>query len=332
MNIIENYSKKSGFDFQLLSDNFKTFMKTDFPAIILYWKQGNSALLDEKSFIRFNDLKKQYENAFREFNRIKNKNNLYDEFEISEFLSEIEMLLKYTELIPKYLGVSTNKVDVFEDQTIEYFVHQDDTIEKISQMFYGNPEQYDKIISYNNIKYYEIGDINWIGRKLKIPLQNRVEGKVDGIYDVQIGDNIFGKDIAIDFGFKDGDIEVKNGIDCFNQAIQILLEDCYKGSIPENQQIGSELPSIIGKTLGDFSLVFFKNDLEKLFSNEITVKSFFIEDIKVVEDALILSIKIIAINGNSYIFTYDKKDFDINTEGLNFLTQTDFIKQFNKGI
>lgn len=295
--VLQKIQSGSTFDFEDYIERFNNFYKNYFNELVLFWKTLSKEI-EPKVLIEFDELFNEFDimqDAFEK--RVKGNVNDLDFFEFAEYLADIKLSLDLIKNLPKYLKTSSNFVDKFEEPVIEYLIRQGDTLESISKKFYGSSEFFGFIMDYNDIRYTEVNDSSWIGRKIKIPAKRIIQRDIDGILDGLIGNNVLGKDIKSIFSFVDDDIQTVEYEDCVIQTVEDILTKMEKGSIPEFPQVGNVTKNIIGKGFGGLSLSFIVNDYEALFKLEPTIEYFSVTNIELLDDALLIDFSFKTING-----------------------------------
>lgn len=297
-------NKKGNYNFKNYFERYQKFFVENYNSLITYWKNFETEI-DFKILEEFDYLYKEYDNMIVSFQQLlNNEADNINYFNIAELLADMKSNLDYVKNLPKWLKTSDNYVDVFEEPYINYVVKQGDTLENISEKFYGNSEDFYFIMSYNNIRYNDVDAKDWIGKIIKIPARKKLIKDVESVFDALIGEKILGKDINKNFNFQDNDISNVEYDDCFQQAIQILLQECPRTAIPEFPKIGNNTYFIIGSNLGDLSFPMLKNDLESLMKIESTLKDFKITNMKIEEDSLRIEFSFESILGEVFFDSY----------------------------
>ena len=281
---LRKYNNLFSFDLKGFIEDYNDFYINEYPDLLNYWKQRNG-ILKKDAIEKFNELNNRIYLIKSSFNKIKKEDDSLDAFEIIQVIDDIKTTLDTIKILPRYLGTSSNNVDVVEEPVVDYLIRQGDTLEIISKKFYNNPDDFDKIVDYNNIRYYEVNDSNWVGKRIKVPLKSLVEQISDEIIDVHSGESILGKDIDNDITLTNNDLDVVTSFSCFKQGVLSLL-DSPKGSIPEDLSLGHLLGQINGKNLGKLSFPMIGKELKELLSIEPSIKSSKITNIEIIDDAV----------------------------------------------
>lgn len=296
------------YDFGSYLNRFKNFYENDFPKIEDYWK-GKTNVIDPNILVNFDYLYNEYYNLIFAFQK-KSKGVIdLDFFELAEFFADLKSHLDYIKNLPKYLKTSTNFVDVFEQPMIEYFVKEGDTLESIATKFYGDPEKFTLIMDNNNFDYYDVNSSGWVGSKIKIPAIRILEKNILGIFDGLIGLNVLGKDMKSNFAFttienSENDIETVEYEDCFMQGISDILNNTEKGTVPEFPNVGNNVKSILGQSLGNLSYSMIINDLLISLKQEPTLKEAKVTALRIIEDKLEIDFTFVDISNGNFNSTY----------------------------
>lgn len=305
--ILDKVQTNKTFDYLSYLRRFKSFYNSDLVILVNYWK-GKNIDIDPNVLIEFDYLISEYDNMIFDFQKkIKSKNIDLDFFDLAEFFSELKMYLDYIKNLPKYLKTSINFVDIFEEPVIEYLVREGDTLESIAEKFFGDKELFNFIMDYNDIKYYNVNDANWVGKKIKIPARRTIKRNVVGIIDGLIGENALGKDVKSEFGFSNNDIDVVEYEDCFVQGINNILFDIPKGTVPEFPVLGNSTAKIIGKNAGALSYSMIVNDLKIALKQEPALDFIKITGMSLVDDALKINFTFKSVLGTTHKIDYINK-------------------------
>lgn len=283
---------------------YKNFCLEKLPKLVEYWK-GNSSMIESDIIIEFNYLYQEYDNMIFAYElKLNSKTVDLDFFEISEFLGNIKMFLDYIKNLPKYLKTSINFVDIFEQPVVDYFVKQGDTLESIAKEFYDDPEFYEYIMDYNGLNYYDVDSATWIGKKIKIPAKRIITKDVYGIVDGLVGKNVLGKDIDSSFHFDSEDIAVLIEEECFKKALEDILMEIPKGTVPEFPNVGNNVADILGKDAGLLKYNMIIRDLIKAVKHEPALDEINITNVGIKEDALFIDFEFTSVLGTTQRLTY----------------------------
>lgn len=306
------------YDFSAYLNRYKNFYLNSFPILVDYWK-GKDISVDPNILVEFDYLYHEYYNMIFAFQKkAKGKDIDLDYFEFVEYLNEIKNHIDYIKNLPRYLKTSINFVDIFEQPVIDYLVKEGDTLESISKMFYGDSENFGKIMDYNNLEYYDVNAIDWVGRKIKIPAHRIIKKDIPGIIDGLIGLNVLGKDINSNFSFstiadENGNYDIENleYEDCFEKAVKDILENIPKGSVPEFPYLGNNIKEIIGQNLGALSYSMIINSLIIAMKTEPTLSSVSVTDLKIIDDSMRIDFTFKSVLEKDYQLQYQVSTLEV---------------------
>ena len=284
----------TGYDFEEYINSFQSFIDNGYPEFIRFWTtlQGT---IDPTLIEDFRELRDGYQNFYNNFLKARKKIEDINMHEFSEYVGNLDLSIKVIEDIPKYLGTSTNKVDVFEFPSNFYFVKQGDTLETISYKFSGSTENFSSIMDANNLEYTDVNAVGWVGRRLEIPFTLELQNnRIDGVLDGAVGENLLGKDINNTTEIANDDLVTVEFDDCFKQGMEILVGDIKYGSVPEFPQYGYIVEEIMGKDLGALRDNLIANELYKILKTDTTLKEASISSIEFDDDTITISFDIVS--------------------------------------
>lgn len=293
-NLLIQLKKVTGYDFEEYINSFQDFIDNGYPEFIRFWSTLKGTI-DPVLIEDFRKLKNGYKDLYNNFLKARKKMQNIDIHEFSEYIGNLDLSLKVIDDLPKYLGTSTDKVDIFNFPSSFYTVKQGDTLETISYKFSGSTENFNQIMDLNNLEYTDVNAVGWVGRILKIPFNLEIQNnRIDGILDGAVGNNILGKDVKATIQIVNDDLLTVEFDDCFKQGMEILTGKIKYGSIPEFPQYGYIVDEILGKDLGALKENLIANELYKILKTDTTLKEANITDITFEEDYIIITFDIVS--------------------------------------
>jgi hypothetical protein len=283
---IDKYSIKIRYNLQYYFSLYNYFVNYLYNDIINYYTKSNVKPNNDA----FNNLKNLLQESEKIASLVKiysNQFNMFDEWELTEYIEDIRINLVTINNTWKYSN-TTKSPNSWNSSgsSYEYTMSDGDTFEKVvAQELKSNNSNNDWVglsIS-NNIfeEHYENGD----NTTLLIQRSADYSGGtlvLNSVVDTLSGKKLYGLDIKKKFKFSSvkEDIDVCNYIETFKQDVDILL-NMIKGSVPEYPFMGIDITNTIGNNANVFNYIKLKNDISATISTDDTIRNFWMLGAKI---------------------------------------------------
>lgn len=214
----------------------------------------------------------------------------YDFWNLLEYIEDISNRLSYISSISKFLRSARFEGYNQDTMTIEHTMTDYETPDAIASQKQNPKDEWTDIFIRNNVYetdyQAESGGLNL--RLEKVGVKNIF---LNSVIDNLIGDNIYGKDVDLQFVFEDDDLKVLSPRDTVKQAVRVL-GGLAKGDIPEFPTLGVSQNLQIGSNLGVISIPFLTRELKESFESDDTLVNFRILDVKIEESNLFVEYEV----------------------------------------
>jgi hypothetical protein len=293
---ILRFNKLTGIDIAQFVADFVDFTKSDVPNIMNFFRGFMRTPQD--SFERMRLLMSKGQDISTGYNLHQSSFPNIMDWELMMTIEEIRQKLVNVSVLSKYLRSSIVLATYNNGiQESEYVQKQNQTLENISWSVLksNNPNNDWVDVALSNdlreedytmrggallkISYKNHGTINWV----KVVIDNIVD------------ENILGKDIYQLLTFVDDDLQVLEPQDTVLQSAHILI-GLKRGDNPEFLDQG--VPRLVGSNIAAFSYPILFRDLANMFAGDDTFSDFRLENLKVVQDNILMEFAIETILGN----------------------------------
>lgn len=295
MDKFEKFKSVTGYDIKDFFQSYVDFCNNDYLYIVDYYQGGE---INAESFYRLDKLVSKVRIIEPLFQLHENKLDDLDMWELLENFSEIETKLLTIKNSDRWLRSAT--VGRTNTLQMEKQLRTGETFETVSeQMESQNPEDDWMDITipqYITEEDYIAGEGS---NTFYVNLKNMGVNYVDNVVDTLVDQNILGKDISIEFTFKDNDLTAVKFHDSMDQALTIILE-ALKGCIPEFRDYG--LPNeFIGITTNAIQYPVIFKSLMNMFQRDNRWASAELLDLVKKEDSVFMKVKATTVTREDFL-------------------------------
>ena len=220
-------------------------------------------------------------------------------WDLLEYFEDIRTKLDTIYNMPKYLHSSRFRGQMNSNVQLEHATKQNQTLEQmVSELGSSNPQQdWIDLALRNDLREEDYTTDG--GKLLKVTLQQARSIKVTSVFDVMIGDNVYGKDLdkKITFDSVENDLKILNYKDTLLQAVRILA-GLRQNDNPEFPQNGIQKALIIGTNQNSAAYPVLLRQLYDTFGNDDTLFSFTLTNFdRESGDAVLIEFNVEAITG-----------------------------------
>jgi|MDSW01.2.fsa_nt_gb hypothetical protein len=277
-NTLSDTEKFTGLNLKRFFAQYKSFVERYYPNMVDYY-QGKTNNLNANTINAFNSLVKESNRIVDTLNiTIKDLDRL-DYWNLLYFIDEIYARNFTLMVISKWLRSS--KYEGFNEDSLimEYVTQNFDTPETVAGIDRPNPQDDWVDIYVKNHVYETDYQAEEGGLPLNIGRKNLGGLQLNSVVDNLIGENMYGKDISLDFSYADDDVVVDTPRETFKQAVLILAQ-LKKGEIPEVPELGISQELALGSTVGLLNLPFIEREISESFASDDTITNYTIDNVE----------------------------------------------------
>lgn len=292
------FEKLTGKDLKVFFNAFIDFVENgSFQSIYNYYVGRSN--MPENAFTRLDGLINISTELEADFKNNKSSFNNLAAWDILDNLQESINRLQTIKNLRKYIKTSlVNSSNSFGIRNDEYILKQNQNLESVAESELksndSNNDWVDIAIS-NDIReedYTKQG-----GNKLSIVYNNiGTVSNIEVVFDELVGEKVKGKDLDQHLTFILDDLKILDYQDTLEQAIDILIK-LIKRDNPEFPNQG--LIKMVGVSMASIGYPLLFRQLIDTFSTDDTVSDFRIVDIKTEQDAVMISVDIEAVSGET---------------------------------
>jgi len=286
---IEKFQKTTRYDIDTYLNLWVDFVDLYYNNLIDYFK-GRTNILRQ-------DGVKSLSKLLREKTKVDDVLSLYAEklerqdfWNLVDYIDDISNRVTYIASLSKFLRSARFEGYNQDTMTIEHIMTDYDTPDSLASQKQNPQDEWTDIFIKNNVLetdyQAESGGLN-----LQLEKAGVKSVFLNSVIDNLIGDNIYGKDLDLEFVFEDDDLKVLSPRDTVKQSVKIL-GGLAKGDIPEFPKLGISKNLQVGSNLGVISIPFLTRELREAFSSDDTLVNFKILDVKIDGTALFVDYEV----------------------------------------
>lgn len=280
LSVIQLFDKLTTSFVEKFINKYILFVENKYQSIIEYYS-GLSLNLEDEIFIELNKLLIDNKVIIQTFYSNKNSLNNTKYWDLLEQLEDIEIELQTIKNTAKWLRSSVNKESYSRQGAFDVILNQGFTLEIFNKNVLNDNEFNNSWVetALNNNLIEE--DYTLEGGNLLTTTFTRGANNlfIESVVDIIVGETIYGLDIQKKFEFEDDDLKVLNYKDTFKQTI-LILSSLKKNDNPNFPTQGIDKNLVIGTNINLFSYPIVFRQMSETFSNDDSIKSFSITDIK----------------------------------------------------
>ena len=307
MNVaIKDYEKATNKDLSIFLINVYNFFNEDYQNIF-NWYSGVTSTPNTTSFKKLNIYIEQITDIINSF-YLKRESIFKKQYhwELLYNLEDLNQKLQTTSNLSKILRSVITKNSFQKTFDIKYTTKKFDTLEKIEQdVVNSSTPQNDwwALALKNDLSENDYDSSG--GLDISVPSTTSTAPNLSSVVDNPIGDKLYGIDFDRKIQFVDNDFKMLSYINTCIQSINVMLETRIN-TVPEMPEIGFDESLLVGTTKGVLKLPILQRQLLNMFSTDDTFSNVTVDEAKIVQDSIQLSISIQTVNGEQHKKTLTK--------------------------
>jgi len=217
---------------------------------------------------------------------------------LSQLIDEVNISWTF----PIHIGFSDDNVRNVKPAYITHKVSQNETLEDISEIYFGTPDEWSTIADDNDIEDVEQleEDGEWIGRELSIRIVRPFADRITGVRGSNEGMRGLGKDLENPITYRDyllnedRDIATISNRETFLEGVKVIIENGV-GTFPEDSTFGSTAHEILGRGYGSFTDLFVSKGIERSASQDPTIETMITRKLEKREDNYYIEVSVVPV-------------------------------------
>lgn len=225
---------------------------------------------------------------------MKNADNALDKFEfwdLIELMDEIKTQVLIIQSFGRFRRSAQYKALKGSAFVEDFDVIDGQTPEMVANLDRVDPENdWVDIYTKSGIKETDYNDGKG-GYRVQLGRINSEKTFLRAVVDYMIGENVYGKDIANTFEYRDDDVRVLTGKDTVAQAVNNLV-GAQKYDFPNLPQVGMSPELLVGSSIGLAGIPFLTREIEETLALDDTLVSVVLKDVKRVEASIFVEFEV----------------------------------------
>jgi len=288
--LIKRFENITQYDLTSYFEKMSKFFKNDYYSIVAYYS-GDIEKLDNDIIAKYDELITEAHKIDAIVNNFAYLLDNIDFWELVDTLSDFYIKLQTISKLPKYLRSSRTDFN-FKSGYAHSYNLSNESLEQVSKNIKQDTDwdnDWTKI-ALNN-KLLEIDYTVNNNPNITIYQEKFVKDFVTSVFDIMVGERIYGRDIDKSFLFENDDIKVLNYKETVFQTVNIL-SSLLKGHIPEYPELGIPSGLYTGSNIGSFIYASISLDMQKIFLTDDLFVNFTIKQINHEEDKIFIKFEV----------------------------------------